>query len=700
MTVTLISNDKTNNYLLTTSMPYSLTGQSIGKAMPTVAHLSYNLAAVDCNGLPQRVEVTSPYSGMGAITEVMYNDNSTEPAGAGTYAVTVNVAEGGNFTAAPGLLLGDFVISKIPLTAAHLSHNLAAVSYNGLPQAVSVTSSHTDGDITVKYGGNPIAPTNAGTYAITVDVTEGTNFAAATGLSLGDFTISKITPALSHLSYSLDSVDYSGAAHPVAVTPKSGYGGMGAITVMYDSSAAAPVNAGTYAVTVNVAEGANFTATAADLSPGSFTINKINPTLAHLSYSLATVEYNGSAQGVEVTTKPPYSNMGAITVKYDSSAAAPVNAGTYAVTLAIAGGANFNAAAADLSPGDFTIAPSQQAISFSPAGSLSVESGFYLLAAAASASGGAPAQPVLFRVDNPQLAEVRGDTLLPAQSGSITVTAYVPHNPNYADAPEVARVVALTSSSTAAAVEVIGAESVAAGSYLVSDPASKIVTVTVSPQDRGAGVIYGGAAAQGALAFTVNVSRGGTQQVAYTVESQDGLHRQSDTIRLEQRLDFKQYVRTKWDNTMMVNRWLLSAELYRLLACRWYEEGAHVATGLSYSKGGAPSDVFTPGLKYHFELETEEGLIRSTPRIFEETFPGGFHVYPNPLSSGETLYINANTEDGDANPEVRTVRVYSISGMLLLQAPLSGSHAAVPLLVPAGIYIVKVMNWQAKVVVN
>jgi hypothetical protein len=231
----------------------------------------------------------------------------------------------------------------------------------------------------------------------------------------------------------------------------------------------------------------------------------------------------------------------------------------------------------------------------------------------------------------------------------------------------------------------------------VSDPATKIVTVTVSPQDEGAKVSYEGAEAP---TFAVDVSRGGTQQITYIVESQDGKQRQPYTLWLEQWLDFEEYVRTRWDNTMIINALLLDKESYRLLACRWYEEGLLVGTGLYFSKGGSLSDVFAPGLKYHFELETEEGLVRSTPRTFEETFPGGFRAYPNPISSGETLYVDANTEERGDNQEAATVSIYSISGALLLQKPLSGSHAQLLLSLPVGLYVVKVKNWQSVLAVR
>ncbi len=90
-------------------------------------------------------------------------------------------------------------------------------------------------------------------------------------------TFVKATPAATDLDYSLTNVNYDGAAKPVSVTAKSGKA-LGAITVLYNGSAgsttAPPINAGTYTVTVNIAESAGYNAVTG-LELGSYTINKV-----------------------------------------------------------------------------------------------------------------------------------------------------------------------------------------------------------------------------------------------------------------------------------------------------------------------------------------------------------------------------------------------------------------------------------------
>jgi uncharacterized repeat protein (TIGR02543 family) len=288
---------------------------------------------------------SSGYDGMGAIT-VKYGGSLIAPTDTGTYAVTVDVVEDNNFFAATGLWLGTLTIGKATPTLEHLQYALPyTVVYDGSPHSVSVTPKpgcSGMGDIAVKYNGLPTAPINAGTYAITVDVAGGASFGSATGFALGTLTISKATPKAEHLDYSLTGATYDGATHGIALpTLKSAYSGIGDVTVKYGGSPTAPTNAGEYDVTVDVVGGANFL-TATGLSLGKLTISKATPKAEHLSYTLpATVTYDGKPQSVAVGLKSDYSNVGAVTVKYDGSPTAPTNAGEYDITVDVDEGANF-----------------------------------------------------------------------------------------------------------------------------------------------------------------------------------------------------------------------------------------------------------------------------------------------------------------------------------------------------------------------
>ncbi|MCL2688421.1 MAG: MBG domain-containing protein [Chitinispirillia bacterium] len=95
-----------------------------------------------------------------------------------------------------------------------------------------------------------------------------------------------ITTVIDHLNYNIALVDYTGSAQPVTVTAKDGIG-LGAITVSYNGSTAVPVNAGTYAVTVSIAQSAAYSA--AEFSLGVYFIRRANPDVPPVPEGLTAV---------------------------------------------------------------------------------------------------------------------------------------------------------------------------------------------------------------------------------------------------------------------------------------------------------------------------------------------------------------------------------------------------------------------------
>ncbi|WP_310605152.1 InlB B-repeat-containing protein [Anaerosporobacter sp.] len=80
---------------------------------------------------------------------------------------------------------------KLAATVANLTYTLTDVTYNRTQQSVTIAPNTGVGAVTVKYNGSTTAPTNAGTYTITVDIAEGTGYGSATDLAIGNWTIKK-----------------------------------------------------------------------------------------------------------------------------------------------------------------------------------------------------------------------------------------------------------------------------------------------------------------------------------------------------------------------------------------------------------------------------------------------------------------------------------------------------------------------------
>src|SRR5262249_27058573 len=140
---------------------------------------------------------------------------------------------------------GTFVIQKATPT---LSVTNSPVTFNGSPQAATVTGSVAGSVTNVKYSGSATVPTNAATYAVTADFapTDSTNYNALTGASAGNFVIQKATPTLTVTN---SPVTFNGSPQAAVVSSGAIAGTIG--SVKYNGSATVPTNAATYAVTAD-----------------------------------------------------------------------------------------------------------------------------------------------------------------------------------------------------------------------------------------------------------------------------------------------------------------------------------------------------------------------------------------------------------------------------------------------------------------
>jgi hypothetical protein len=219
------------------------------------------------------------YEGIGSTT---YTKSTTAPSAAGTYAVTFDVAASGDSEAVNGLSAGTLTIEKITPIAADFTisgtyptyYDYAsggyAATYDGDPKTVTVTpkTGKSDGSITVKYNDNEAEPENAGTYTVTFDIAATANFNAVSGFPVGTLTIKKATPTSYDFTISgTGTFTYNGNARAATITPQEGKSN-GTITIYYEGtgsttyikSTTAPLMTGTYRVTFDIEEEANFNA--------------------------------------------------------------------------------------------------------------------------------------------------------------------------------------------------------------------------------------------------------------------------------------------------------------------------------------------------------------------------------------------------------------------------------------------------------
>ena len=222
------------------------------------------------------------------------------------------------------------------------------------------------GDVTVKYEGSATVPTNAGTYNVTFDVAEGTNYNTKTGLSIGTLKINQIDYA--GVKIATDTVRSGHATTDKALTlPTLPAGASYAASGTVGGATAALISAqsvtgttltysttnkpdGTSAtITIPVTGATNYnpydvvvTITAQDKQ--TLTITGVTMGAASYTYGGDTVGYNNSGLNVTGVTT---STFDATTLEYiysgtltDGSAftagtTAPTKAGSYTLTVKV-----------------------------------------------------------------------------------------------------------------------------------------------------------------------------------------------------------------------------------------------------------------------------------------------------------------------------------------------------------------------------
>lgn len=191
-----------------------------------------------------------------------------------------------------------------------------------------------DGNLQAFVG---IAVKGLGTATITVTYEDDTYY----GQDSVTITVLK-KPALSDFTYTLpgDTV-YDATAKEATVAVKGGITGMGSYKILYNGSETAPVDAGTYTVTLQVAKSDTYAAATFNL--GTFTIAKATPTI---TASDLTVTKN-TTQALSASI----SNGEALTYQSSNPSIAAVNAngavtgvaeGTAIITIYYSGSENYN----------------------------------------------------------------------------------------------------------------------------------------------------------------------------------------------------------------------------------------------------------------------------------------------------------------------------------------------------------------------
>ena len=376
----------------------------IGKATPTVVVTPLN---VTYDGNPHGT--TGEAFGVGGSdlgpADIGYSSIAV-PTDAGNYVATASFSGSADYTTATGT--GTITIAKATPTVTVTP--VVVNAFDGKPHGTTGVVTGVDG---VSLGSpfitynttTGLAPVDPGTYTATGTFAGNANYTSATGTAT--ISISKALPTL--IKVVPVSAVFDGTAHGTTgeVFGVDGVD-LGPATITY-SSGSAPVNAGDYTATATFAGNVDYAGASATTT---ISIARATPTIEVAPF---TVTYDGQPHGTTAAVfGVDHVDLGPAVIAY-SSGTAPVDAGTYTVTGAFEGNADY---ASTSSAGLITITPTAAAVSLGDLNQI-----YNGQPETVTASTDPPGLPVIVTYN--------GSTTPPALPGAYAVTATVTDH-NYA----------------------------------------------------------------------------------------------------------------------------------------------------------------------------------------------------------------------------------------------------------------------------
>ena len=199
------------------------------------ASVAFDSLTAGYNGTGRAATVSTEPAGL--AVNLTYDGSPALPVAVGAYAVVAAIVEA-NYQ---GGATDVFTIAKG--TAAVTLTSLAQ-TYDGTAKSAGATTEPAGLTVNLTYDGTAIAPTDAGSFAVTGTVADANYAGAATGT---------LVVAKAAATVSLSGLYYVYDGYPKSATVTTAPAGLAA-AVTYNGSAALPINTGSYAVVATLAE--------------------------------------------------------------------------------------------------------------------------------------------------------------------------------------------------------------------------------------------------------------------------------------------------------------------------------------------------------------------------------------------------------------------------------------------------------------
>ena len=424
---------------------------------------------------------------------------------------------------------------------------------------------------------------------------------------------------------------------------------------------------------------------------GFVTINGITvtrrPTAADFIYQLTDTEYDCTDKSITVV---PVSGMATVTVNYNGNPEPPTNAGTYQITVDvsdIAAGSNFcpengiSLGNLIIRPTTLTVTALDIVIQYGTDPATIDLTGLYEISGFVCGDD----EDVLTQKPTVRIsADINGSTMSGVYPGKVVVSGGLADNYAFAYIPGTLTVIGTGIMSVTAN----GHETVRDGNnFIFDDPdcGNDRVTVYVVTEDPQSIVTINGIEGN---TCDVNLNLG-VNMIDITVTFRDGSVQSDHTLTIERQTPFDQIVKMRWEyNTLTVINNGANNGGFDFSSARyqWFCDDQPISNGTEQSLSSDPNGGILSQGYYHVEVSfsASPGFIRTCSKYVSFN-KMEVSAWPNPVRSGQTLYLEADVEDEMLKNGL--IEVYNISGIRVDRLNVQGRLTPVCIRYAQGIHI-------------
>jgi hypothetical protein len=350
----------------------------------------------------------------------------------------------------------------------------------------------------------------------------------------------------------------------------------------------------------------------------------------------------------------------------------PTNAGVYTVTATTPADENFTAS---YIVATLTIEKAPQTITSNLPASIQLNEAH--ISAGASVNSNLP---LTYQSGNTDIATIDSNgqiTLL--KEGSVTFTISQAGNENYRPASET-RTLSINSMPALLNISVNGHTVEVSDNMLYVIPKEdydNTLFTVVAETESGTTVDPG-------KTFTVTVDKPQLNVNTITITTSSGTSK-TYTLTIERRFLFEQIVIMRWNNTLTVINNPANNGGYTFIPdkCKWYRNGEEIGTGQSWS-AGANGEQLNPSDLYYVEVMLNDSTILRTYESNISLKSLEVKAMPNPVTSGQTLYVQTDVDEELLENAV--IEVYNATGNRVARMKVQGQLTPVDMKYSAGIY--------------